>query len=174
MPKIRKPSRRAATVAVATAALVGGGLTVAETASSHAVTSTYARVVTRSPSPLPYMTDINWASHSSSGGYDRVVWKFSGSAPGYDVRYVTTPTYCGSGGPVRMTAARFLQVTIKPATAHRFGTGTMYPYLPSVKKIKKTCDFEGHVTYVLGIDHKAGFHVSTLYSPTRIYVDVAH
>ena len=102
---IRKPSRRVATVAVATVALVAGGLAVADTASSHAVPSTSARVVTRNPARLPSMTDINWASHSGNGGYDRVVWNFSGSAPGYDVRYVTTPTYCGSGAPVVASTA---------------------------------------------------------------------
>lgn len=167
---------------LAAGTVAAGGLTSG--ASAHEVTNTSAVVKNRAPSSIPRVTDLRYASHSSGGGYDRVVVDLSGSAPGYDVRYVSSPTNCASGKTYSVPGTRYLQVTLRPAQAHTDAGSNTYAgpgrtsskstYLPTLKGIRMTCDFEGHVSFVLGLDHKAGYHVSTLSSPTRIYVDVAH
>ena len=164
-----KTTTRRLTIGLAAAVLAGG--TVTTGAFAHSTTSTTAKVVTRHPSPTPAVTGVRWASHT---GYDRVVFDIDGGAPGYDVRYVTSPATCAKGDAVNLGTARYLQVKLTPATAHSLSNTTRSPYLPTLKKLRKTCDFEADVTYVLGLDHKAGFHVTTLTGGTRIYVDIAH
>jgi hypothetical protein len=176
-------STRTVAGAGALALVLGGGLAVAVagSADAHVSSNTSAVVVNRNPSPTPRVTNLRTGAHT---GYDRVTIDLTGAAPGYDVRYVTTPTFCGSGATVRVSGSRFLQVTLKPAQAHTSTgantyvgpgrTSSAYLGMETVKGVRKTCDFEGHVTFVLGLDHKAGFHVSTLADPTRIYLDIAH
>lgn len=163
--------------------LMGGGLAVgvAGSADAHSYGNTAAAVVNRDPASIPRVTNLRAAEHSN---YDRVTIDLTGPATGYDVRYVTTPTFCGSGSRVWVTGTRYLQITLRPAQAHTNSGANTYIGpgrtsaaklgLETVKGVRKTCDFEGHVSFVLGLDHKAGFHVSTLSSPTRVYVDIKH
>jgi hypothetical protein len=180
--RTRRLARRTA-AAAATALLAAGAVFTG--ASAHEVSSTTAQVSNRIPSSVPKVTNLRYASHgTSSDGYDRVVIDFKGKATGYDVRYVSSPTHCGSGNKVSVPGTRFLQVTVRPAHAHTDSGANTYlgpgrlsaksTGLPTLKGVRMTCDFEGHVSFVLGLDHKAGFHVSRLSDPTRLYVDIAH
>ena len=163
--------RRRLAIGFGAAALLTVG-TATTGAYAHDGTTTTPKVVSRNPSgTTPKTTDVRW---SNRGDYDRITFEFKGNAPGYDVRYVTKPTTCGSGSAVHLNTAAYLQVRIFPATAHAYDTTIARPNLPTLKKIKKTCDFEGVTTWMLGLDEKETFHVSTLYNPTRIYVDMGH
>jgi hypothetical protein len=167
----------------AVAVLLGGGLAVgvAGSADAHSAGNTAAAVVNRAPSTPPRVTNLRTHEHST---YDRVTIDLNGAAPGYDIRYVGSPTFCGSGANVALKGSKFLQITLKPAQAHTNSGANTYVGpgatsaaslgLETDKAVRKTCDFEGHVAFVLGLDHKAGFHVRTLSSPTRIYVDIKH
>src|SRR3989442_1217225 len=59
---------------------------------------------------------------SPGGGYDRVVFEFTGggdSVPGYRVEYTTKPVQrCGSGDPVTVAGAGRLIVRFEPPQAH--------------------------------------------------------
>src|SRR6266576_15833 len=124
---------------------------------------------------------------SAAGGYDRVVFEFTGGAgggdsvPGYRVEYTTKPVQrCGSGDPVAVAGTGRLIVRFEPAQAHdEHGTLTpaerhRTPGLPAVRELTLICDFEGQVAWVLGITARSEYRVSELTGPARLVLDVRH
>jgi hypothetical protein len=114
-------------------------------------------------------------------GFDRVVLQLRGSPPGYNVRYVPRVVQDGSGQPVPLAGSAFIQVVLN-ANAHELDTGAptwtgprrITPGFPALKQVAFAGDFEGYVTFGLGIGQRAGFRVMQLRDPARIVVDVAH
>lgn len=114
--------------------------------------------------------------------YDRAVFAFAGDTlPGYRVSYIEPPVQqCGSGRAVPVTGARFLEVRFTRAQAHTdAGEPTVTnrnrtPGLPVLKGLTLTCDFEGRVTWVLGLPagDSTRYRVRRLASPARLAVDV--
>jgi len=122
------------------------------------------------------------AGASPGGGYDRVVFEFTGdSVPGYRVEYTTKPVQrCGSGDPVPVAGTGRLVVRFEPAQAHD-EHGTLAPAerhraagLPAVRELTLICDFEGQVAWVLGIAAPSEYRVSELAGPARLVLDVRH
>jgi hypothetical protein len=115
--------------------------------------------------------------HSS---YDRFVLRArSGGTPGYVVRYVNRIVADGSGNPIRVEGSKFLRVSVLNSRGHTNGgtnllPSTLTPHCSNLRQLKKAGDFEGVVSYGLGLSRKTGFRVFRLTSPTRIVVDVAH
>ena len=120
----------------------------------------------------------------AGGGYDRVVFEFTGgsdSVPGYRVEYTTKPVQrCGSGDPVAVAGTGRLIVRFEPAQAHD-EHGNLTPAerhrtagLPAVRELTLICDFEGQVAWVLGIAAPSEYRVSELTGPTRLVLDVRH
>jgi hypothetical protein len=115
-------------------------------------------------------------------GFDRVVFQFEGDVlPGYEVEYLDTPaTRCGSGAPTEVTGQGDLQIRLQPAQAHDArGQVTLTSRerafsLPLLQEMKQTCDFEGEVTWVLGVKQPQPYRVLELRSPPRVVVDVRH
>lgn len=146
-------------------------------------------VKTRDPRPVPQVTNVRYASHGRNApgsGYDRVVFDLAGKPSGYDVRYAPSgyrPFDCEGHDNNDVAGSRFLLVTLKPAGARDKegnstyrgpgGTSSARLGLPTVEGIRM-CEWDGHVSFALGLDHKAGFFVWTLSNPTRIYIDIAH
>lgn len=179
--------RRIVAMLAATALAAGGLATTAQATAEGPPERTDPRVKVRNPSSIPQVTNLRYAAHGDGTplrGYDRIVINLSGPASGYDVRYVKKTDECASGRTVNVAGKKFLSITLKPAQAHNskgqntyFGPARNGPdklNLPTLKGLAFTCDFEGHVGFYLGLDHKAGFNVVTLSNPTRIYVDVTH
>lgn len=128
--------------------------------------------------PAPLLVDVRTGQHE---GFDRVVFEFAGALPRYRVEYVSPPiTACGSGLPVTIAGNAFLQVRLTPAAAHdeqgnvTFGTTELAPGLPPILEVESSCDFEGEVTWVLGLSEEVDFNVFFLTNPHRVVVDVAH
>ena len=126
----------------------------------------------------PLLADVRAARHE---GFDRVVFDFAAtSRPGYRVEYVTPPIQqCGSGNQETVDGSAFIQVRMTPAAAHdagqpTFGTTELLPGLPTLLEVQQTCDFEGTVTWVLGLSEEVDFVVSLYPDPFRVVVDVAH
>ena len=46
--------------------------------------------------------------------------------------------------------------------------------LPILKELESTCDFEAHVTWVLGMASPNRYRVQELSNPARLIVDVRH
>jgi hypothetical protein len=111
--------------------------------------------------------------------YDRFVMRFRFARPGYSVRLVRRVTQDPSGRPVRLLGNARLLVVIRNARAHTLG-GTpliprvLTPLCPNLRQVKVAGDFEGVVSFGLGLRHRAGFRVFRVTSPTRVVVDIAH
>ncbi|MCH7811248.1 MAG: hypothetical protein IH958_01305 [Chloroflexi bacterium] len=129
-------------------------------------------------STTPLLADVRTGLHQ---GFDRVVFEYDGGLPGYHVEYVSSPiAQCGSGMEEAVVGNAFLEVRMTPAAAHddagtpTFGPQELLPGLPSILEVQSICDFEGQVTWVLGLTEQADFNVVNLTGPFRVVVDVAH
>ncbi|MDQ3757470.1 MAG: hypothetical protein M3394_06455 [Actinomycetota bacterium] len=121
---------------------------------------------------------------AAQGKVDRVVFEFEGALPGYEIALVERPVAeDGSGDEVRVEGAALLRVRLDNAAGARIegervvevytgpdrvrGSGTRV-----VVEAVDAGDFEGTVTWVIGLKAKAEVKVSTLESPHRLVVDV--
>jgi hypothetical protein len=124
--------------------------------------------------PAPELVSVQAVERK---GYDRVLFTFQGSMPGYEVRYV--PEVADQAGrPLPLRGRAFLAVTFDPARAHDPGgaptvsTATLSPGSPVLRQVRFAGDFEGRVSFGLGLAERDGFRVSELRDPTRVAVDV--
>lgn len=136
--------------------------------------TTSAKVQTASPStPQATLAGLTVGRHTT---FDRLVFRFTGSTPGYRVEYVPRVIQDGSGLPVALLGRRFLQIRFEPtrngssANAPR----TLTPRFPTLRQVKAAGDFEGVLNYGAGLSRRVGFRVITLTAPRRIVIDVAH
>jgi hypothetical protein len=111
--------------------------------------------------------------------FDRFVVRARSAVPGYDVRYVRQIVVDPSGLPVRLLGVERLRVAIRQARGHTTaGTNLLpavrTPLCRNLRQVKKAGDFEGIVSFGLGLRRKTGFRVFRLTGPTRIVIDVAH
>ena len=128
----------------------------------------------RQARPAPELVSVQAVERK---GYDRVLFTFQGAMPGYQVRYV--PEVADQGGrPLPLRGKAFLAVTFDPARAHDPGgeptvsTAILIPGAPVLRQVRFAVDFEGQVTFGLGLAGRDGFRVSELRGPTRVAVDV--
>jgi len=110
---------------------------------------------------------------------DRIVFEIEGpKLPDYDVKYVTRPVHCGSGLPVKVDGSAFLQVRLSPAQAHtEAGASTVATLqrkvrLPIIREIREICDFEGDVTWIVGLSARKEYKVLELEAPARLVIDI--
>src|SRR3989441_6626707 len=131
----------------------------------------------------PVLRHVETATGASpGGGYDRVVFEFTGdSVPGYRVEYTMKPVQrCGSGDPVAVAGTGRLVVRFEPAQAHDEHRDLApaerhrAPGLPAVRELTLICDFEGQVAWVLGLAAPSEYRVSELTGPARLVLDVKH
>ncbi len=127
--------------------------------------------------PHPLLTLVQTGTPEQ---YDRAIFEFDGGIPGYRVEYVSPPiTACGSGLPVEIAGNAFLQVRMYPAAAHddtgaqTFEQTELAPNLPSLLEMEQICDFEGVVTWVLGLNQEVDFRAFSL-TDALLVVDVQH
>lgn len=138
--------------------------------------------VKSSPDPFTgqaLLKDVRMGVHPEQGGWDRVVFEFQGaSLPPATIQYVTSASSCGSGAPVTLKGSAILQVRIGQAAAHDQNGVPTFPLIAvtgpgtTILEGKSTCDFEGVVSWALGIKGKQNFKVTTLQNPTRLVIDV--
>lgn len=114
------------------------------------------------------LTDVRVGAE---GGVERVVFEFRETRPGAQVAYVEPPiTQDGSGQPIDVDGEAFLQVVMMPATGFDFDTGTESYTGPDrvtggttlVREVVRTGDFEGYLTWVIGLDREVAYRVLTL------------
>ena len=111
--------------------------------------------------------------------FDRFVIRARFATPSYGVRYVRRIIADGSGNPVLLRGTKRIRVVIRNARGHTSGGMNLLPAVrtplcPNLRQIKTAGDFEGIVTFGLGLRRKTGFRVFRLTGPRRIVVDVAH
>jgi hypothetical protein len=124
--------------------------------------------------PAPALVSVEAVERE---GYDRVVFTFRGSLPGYQVRYVPRVTD-PAGRRLPLGGRAFVSVAFTPARGHdpsgrpTFPDGTLTPASPSLRQVRFAGDFEGRVSFGLGVADRGGFRVSELRDPARVAVDV--
>jgi hypothetical protein len=111
--------------------------------------------------------------------FDRFVFTARFGTPRYDVRYVRKIIADGSGATVQLQGSKRLRVVIRDARGHTQGGTSLLrnvitPHCPNLRQVKVAGDFEGIVTFGLGLRRKTGFRVFRLTGPKRLVVDVAH
>jgi hypothetical protein len=114
--------------------------------------------------PLPYLVGIYAGDHpSDSPAYQRMSFYFRGAFPSYNLQYVSSVLSEGQGTPVPLQGNAFLRVGFVEAQAHdNSGASTIVTSpknplgYPTLKSYAAAGDFEGHVTYGLGLQVASG------------------
>ncbi|MCB1257023.1 MAG: hypothetical protein KDB26_07960 [Microthrixaceae bacterium] len=125
-----------------------------------------------------FLKEVRVAKHS---GFDRVVFEFDGEVPGYRVEYVDELAEDGSGDAVQLQGVP-LRVIIAPASGVDL-SGDTYEQIYTgprsingvggvVEQIADAGDFEGQITWGIGVTERRPFVVSTLTNPTRLVIDI--
>jgi subtilisin family serine protease len=136
--------------------------------------------------PVVLLTDVRVGTH---GCYERVVFEFrrqAGDPPGplgYTVEYQPGPvTQDGSGDRVPVKGDAYLVVRLT-ATGHDLtnekapptytGPASLEPAgATSIRQVRRVGDFEGVLTWVVGLETAVPFTVTDEDSPLRLIVDV--
>jgi hypothetical protein len=127
-------------------------------------------------SAQPEIFAVAAACHRS---FDRVVIRSRYGNPNADVRYVARVEGDPSGLPVPLLGSARLHVTLQIARAHTTGGRALLPAVvtrlcPNLRQVKLAGDFEGYVSFGVGLRRRAGFRVWQTTAPNRIVIDVAH
>lgn len=133
------------------------------------------------------LTDLRIAQR---GCFERVVFEFrqaegSGGVPAFGVRYEPGPfAEDGSGRRVAVRGGAFLTVRVEPAAGADLsaegagaptytGPTTLTPTgLAHIRQASRIGDFEGQITWVIGLDEKRSFKAYVLSSPVRLVIDI--
>jgi hypothetical protein len=115
-------------------------------------------------------------------GFDRLVFEFdSARLPKWEATLIERPVLdCGSGEPVAVAGRALLQIRFSGAQAHsaqgRSTSGPRRRKLPLKigRELVRSCDFEGEVTWVVGLASRQAFTARTLGSPARLVIDLSH
>lgn len=135
-------------------------------------TAAKARVAPSS-TPQATLTAVTVGRHA---GFDRMVFRWRTSTPGYRVQYVPQLVGDGSGEPYPILGRRFLAISFFPhVNAGTPGVAsTLTPRFPTLRQLKVRGTFEAVLTAGAGLSKRSGFRVFTLTNPRRIVIDVAH
>jgi len=137
-------------------------------------------------SPTRLLTDVRVGVHDC---YERVTFEFKpmpGDTAGpvsWKVAYETGPiTEDGSGRPVTVKGPAHLVVHLSAQSADLTkadapptytGPTSLQPAgATRIQQVRKTGDFEGYITWVIGLDTSRPFKVTTQDNPARVVVDV--
>jgi hypothetical protein len=129
--------------------------------------------------PGSYLTAVRTGKHDS---YDRVVFQFSGGLPSVRTERVSTVYSDPKGAPVPLAGKSRLHVVFGgasafcPQPAHWTWSGprVLAPRYPQLLMIKAAGDFEGYLSFGIGLATRGGYHVSSLTGPDRVVIDFAH
>lgn len=125
------------------------------------------------------LTQVRAARHE---GFDRVVFEFANTLPGYDVRHVQPPVaQDGSGRPVPVAGAFVVRIRMEnaldadlsqPSAPRTYsGPSRISPGTPEVAELASAGGFEGVLTWAIGLRDRVDFRVTTLAGPPRLVID---
>ena len=134
---------------------------------------------TRQEDGTPILRAVRIGEHSGS---DRLAFEFDGAGlPAWHVEYVDRPVQdCGTGESVPIAGDAWLQIRFVGAQAHTdAGEPTSGPRRrtvnqPVLRELVRTCDFEGQVTWVVGVDSPNAYTPRVMVAPSRLVIDIAH
>lgn len=161
---------------IATAGVMGLAMLVPGGRAAALPAFTCGSVAGGSSTVHSHVTDVRVAAHTT---FDRFVVQFStAQVPHYGITPKSSATFYldPSGKAVRLLGTAGIKVVMHTAT----GVGTYSgPYdfrtgFSEIREARRLGDFEGYLTWGLGLAHQACKRVFTLSSPTRLVIDVAH
>ena len=121
------------------------------------------------------VTDVRTAQ---GNGYDRFVLQFDGvtAVPTYTATRQLSATFNAdpSGQPITLDGNDGVRLSLTPASEHDTYTGPIeikHPDFPVLKEARLIGDFEGHVTWGLGLSRAACLRAFTLTDPARLVID---
>jgi hypothetical protein len=134
---------------------------------------------TSSSGENPILRDVRSGKQPAA---DRLVFEFdTGGLPAWKVEYVDRPVRdCGSGEAVPVAGDAWLQIRFAGAQAHtEQGASTSGPRRRPLaqtvaQELVRTCDFEGEVTWVVGVARPNPYKILALSGPSRLVIDIAH
>ena len=108
--------------------------------------------------------------------YDRFVLQFDGAVPTYTATRQASPTFkmSPSNQPITLSGTYGVLVTVQTAAeANTYSgpTDISHGEFRVIKEARLTQDFEGSVSWALGLDHAACMRTFTLTGPSRLIVD---
>ena len=109
-------------------------------------------------------------------GFDRVVFEFSGETPAWSAGYVPRIVKDPSGQIATVAGRAFLHVVFHATLVDRSATGAPIvrtPRFPMLVQVEEAGDFEGVVSFGVGVRRRTGFRAFHLSSPGRIVLDLA-
>jgi hypothetical protein len=129
--------------------------------------------------PGTYLTAVRTGKHA---GLDRVVFQFSGGLPAVTAERVKAVYADPKGTKIALPGRSNLHVVFRgasgtcPQPAHRTWTGpaTLNPRYPQLLAVTTAGDFEGYLSFGLGLAAQGPYRVSTLTGPDRVVIDVSH
>ena len=125
-----------------------------------------ARATSSAP---PKLTSIRAAHHK---GFDRLVFQFTGGLPAKPtVNYVSEVRADGSGNLVPVAGGARLLVIFQVARLGQNLNERTFA-LPGLLQVVQAGNFEGVVSYGVGVARKEPVHVSRLASPARVLIDI--
>jgi hypothetical protein len=109
--------------------------------------------------------------------YDRFVLQFDPIVPSYTVKRQDRPVFPlgASGQSVTLSGTAGVLVTVHSAsgtTSFSGSTDLIHPEFQVLKEARQTQDFEGYVSWGLGLSRPACMRVFTLTDPARLVVDL--
>jgi hypothetical protein len=144
-----------------------------------AATSHAAGGADPTPPTQPTLVDVRVSHHTTDTSvFDRIVFEYDGGLPSdVGAKYVDQLVADGSGRHMRIAGRAILRVRMSPALAHTDAGVATVPvrtaYLtPNVLTTVRSGDFEGVVTYGIGLAKHTRVHVFTASDPDRVVVDV--
>ena len=118
-------------------------------------------------------------------GCPRVVFEFDANVPNYAITYADGPfSDCGSGAETDTKAwgaDTFMTVKLTPSGGHDQNLGKQTYTGPRdidvkgdvLKHLQTICDFEADFQWVIGLNGKHPFKVTTFDNPSRLVIDIS-
>ncbi|MGG8409777.1 AMIN-like domain-containing (lipo)protein, partial [Streptomyces sp. 12297] len=145
-------------------------------APAAAPATTAPQATARTQTPL--VVNARFGGHCT---YDRLVIDVKGYIPTTTVTRVSELRYDGSGNKVPLAGRYFLEIRMNPAQAHNDAGQSVYKgpklikiYLPKLKGLAMTGDFEGYVTFGTAFNTRPEYKTFKLHNPERWVMDVKH
>lgn len=137
--------------------------------------------VQRAPVPPNVLKDVRTGSHASDG-FDRFVMEFSSAEWSYEVTPQPTREFTldPSGMKALLEGTAGLRVVVRDTTNHNdLGQPVeavldAMPRYQVIREVRQLGDFEGIVTWGIGISSQRCFRAFVLTNPDRLVVDVTY
>jgi hypothetical protein len=123
------------------------------------------------------VANVITARSSEQQGYDRFVLQFDGIVPTYTVKRQPKPVFSlgASGQTVTVSGTAGVLITVHSATGNTTFAGPtdlIHSDYQVLKEARQTQDFEGYVSWGLGVVGAPCMRVFTLSDPARLVVDL--